>query len=286
MTTYDLGDTIPLQHRVYSNGSLSAATVALTVTAPDGTTSTPSVTTSSTGIYNAVVATDQTGVWFYVWSVSGAVPDDEVPGQFTVATRAPLVYASLYTVRLALGINNDTSRDALIEDACEAASRYIDEVCGRRFYADTSASARTYRLRGRLYMTDEGEALMVDDIASTTGLAVAIGSGSTYTTVTDYETAPDNALAQGRPITDLIRTASRWRGYGATARVRVTARWGWPSIPPAIAVATQIQAARLFRRKDSPEGVLASPEWGAVRMTRIDPDVEALIRPYVLAPLA
>jgi Phage gp6-like head-tail connector protein len=286
VTTYDLGDTIPLQHRVYSNGALTAATVALTVTAPDGTTTTPSVTTSTTGVYNATVATDQVGLWSYVWSVSGAVPDDEAPGQFTIATRAPLAYASLYTVRLALGINNDNSRDALIESACEAASRFIDDTCGRRFYADTTTSARTYRLRGRCYATDEGEALIVDDIASATGLAVAIGSGASYTTITDYETAPDNAIVRGQPITDLIRTASRWSGYGATARVRVTARWGWPAIPDAIAEATKIQAARLFRRKDSPEGVLASPEWGAVRMTRIDPDVEALIRPYVLAALA
>lgn len=286
MTAYDLGDTVPLQHRVYSNGALSAATVALTVTAPDGTTSTPSVTTSTTGVYNATVSTDQTGIWFYVWSVSGAVPDDETPGQFTVATRAPLAYASLYTVRLALGINNDTSRDDLIAGAIQAASRYIDDTCGRRFYADTSATARTYRLRGRCYRTDEGEALMVDDISSATGLAVALGSGSTYTTITDYETAPDNALVMGQPVTELIRTAGNWSGYGLTTRVRVTARWGWPSVPDAIAEATKIQAARLYRRKDSPEGVLASAEWGAVRMTRMDPDVEALIRPYVIAPIA
>lgn len=286
MTTYDLGDTIPLQHRVYSNGSLAAATVALTVTAPDGTATTPSVTTSSTGIYNAVVPTDQTGTWFYAWSVSGAVPDDEVYGQFYVANRAPLSYVSLYTARLALGVNNDTSRDDLIEAACNAASRFIDDACGRRFYTDTTATARTYRLRGRCYSTAEGEALMVDDIASATGLAVAIGSGSTYTTVTDVETAPDNATVLGQPITELIRTASRWSGYGATARVRVTARWGWPAVPDAIAEAAKIQAMRLYRRKDSPEGVLASAEWGAVRVTRIDPDVEALIRPYILAPLA
>jgi hypothetical protein len=286
VTTYDLGDTVPLQHRVYSNGSLSAATVALTVTAPDGTTTTPSVTTSSTGIYNAVVPTDQTGTWFYAWSVSGAVPDDEVYGQFYVATRAPLSYVSLYTARLALGVNNDTSRDDLILAACNAASRYIDDACGRRFYADTTTSARTYRLRGRLYATDDGEALMVDDIASATGLAVAIGSGATFTTITDYESLPDNAIVRGYPITELLRTASCWRGYGPTARVRVTAKWGWPAVPDAIAEAAKLQAVRLFRRKDSPEGVMASAEWGAVRVSRIDPDVEALVRPYMLAPLA
>lgn len=283
--TYDLGDTIPLQHRVYSAGSLTAATVTLSVTAPDGTVTAPTVTTSATGIYNATVPTDQVGPWFYVWSVTGAVPDDEVPGQFYVASRAPLTYASLYTVRLALGVNNDTSRDDLILAACQSASRFIDDVCGRRFYADATATARTYRLRARVYRCDEGEALLVDDIASTSGLIVEIGSGSTYTAVTDYETAPDNALARGQAITELIRTGSSWR-YSALSRVRITARWGWPAVPDAIAEAAKLQAARLFRRKDSPEGVLASAEWGAVRMTRMDPDVEALVRPYVLAPIA
>lgn len=285
MTTYDLGDTVALQHRVYSNGALATATVTLSVTAPDGTTSAPSVTTSTTGVYNATVTTDQIGLWFYTWSVTGAVPDDEVPGQFTVATRAPLIYASLYTVRLALGINNDTSRDDLIEGACQAASRFIDDACGRRFYADTTATARTYRLRGRCYRTDEGEALMVDDISTTSGLTVAIGYGSSYSTITDYETAPDNALALGQPITELIRTNSGW-AYSPYSRVRVTAKWGWPSVPDAITEAAKIQAMRLYRRKDSPEGVTASAEWGAVRVTRIDPDVEALIRPYMIAPVA
>lgn len=285
MTTFDLGDTVSLQHRVYSGGVLSSATVTLSVTAPDGTVTTPSVSTSSTGVFNATVATDQVGLWFYVWSVTGAVPDDEVPGQFTVATRAPLVYASLYTVRLALGINNDTSRDALIQSACEAASRYIDDTCGRRFYADTTATARTYRLRGRAYQTDEGQALMVDDISSTSGLVVAVGYGASFSTITDYETAPDNALALGQPITELIRTAGTW-SYSRFSRVRVTAKWGFPSVPDAIAEAAKLQAMRLYRRKDSPEGVMASAEWGAVRVTRIDPDVEALIRPYMTAPIA
>lgn len=284
--TYDLGDTVPLQHRVYSAGVLAAATVALTVYAPDGTTTTPSVTTSSTGVYNAVVPTDQVGLWFYVWSVSGAAPDDEGYGQFTVDTVAPLAYTSLYTVRLALGVNNDTSRDDLIAAAISASSRHIDNACGRRFYADRAATARTYRLRGRVYATDDGESLMVDDISSATSLAVAIGSGSSYTTITDYETAPDNALVRGQPITELLRTASRWSGYGPTARVRVTAKWGWPAVPDAIAEAAKLAAVRLFRRKDSPEGVTGFAEFGAVRVTKTDPDVEALIRPYVLAALA
>jgi hypothetical protein len=64
-------------------------------------------------------------------------------------------------------------------------------------------------------------------------------------------------------------------------RVRVTARWGWPSVPDGVAQAAALLAARLYRRKDSPEGVLGSSEWGAVRVARFDPDVEGLIAPYI-----
>jgi hypothetical protein len=38
-----------------------------------------------------------------------------------------------------------------------------------------------------------------------------------------------------------------------------------------------IQSARLWRRRDTPEGVLAFDELGAVRISRIDPDVSWLL---------
>jgi hypothetical protein len=57
--------------------------------------------------------------------------------------------------------------------------------------------------------------------------------------------------------------------------------WGWPSIPAEIAMATKIQASRLFIRRQSPFGIAGTPELGTVRLSsRLDPDVEALIRPF------
>jgi hypothetical protein len=46
--------------------------------------------------------------------------------------------------------------------------------------------------------------------------------------------------------------------------------------------ATLIQALRLYKRKDSPEGVLGSAEWGTVRVSRLDPDVAKLVESLVL----
>ena len=183
-------------------------------------------------------------------------------------------YAQLATLKASLNIETaDTTRDALLSQALTSASRSIDQACGRRFYLDASASARTYSPRAW-----SCERLLTDDIGSESALVVETGTTAAWTAVTDYETAPDNALARGRPITALTRDTASWGS--ATTRVRVTARWGWPAVPDDIVQATLIQAARLYRRKDSPEGVTGSSEWGVIRLSRRDPDVWALIEHY------
>lgn len=198
-------------------------------------------------------------------------------------------YATRAQLKIYLSIDTDnTNEDTLLDSVLTAASRGIDNYCGRFFYADASATARVFIPRKRTVRQVDGDELLIDDISSTSGLIVATGvaGGSTWTTVTDYETGPENAIARGRPITSLLRILSSWGLSGPTARVQVTAKWGWPSIPDVVYQATLIQAARLFHRKDSPEGVLGSPEWGPVRLSRIDPDVQALVRPLVLPSFA
>jgi hypothetical protein len=50
-------------------------------------------------------------------------------------------------------------------------------------------------------------------------------------------------------------------------------------VPANIRTATLMLAAREFRRRLSPEGVAGFGDFGAVRVSRIDPDIEALITP-------
>ncbi|MEU4150835.1 phage gp6-like head-tail connector protein [Streptomyces sp. NPDC026659] len=190
-------------------------------------------------------------------------------------------YTTAATLKLALN-TSDTTRDALLTAAIAAASRGIDKNCGRRFWLDSSATARTFNPEFRTVSYDTGQLLIVDDIGSTTGLVVATGDvGGAYTTITDYETWPENAVALGLPITGLLRHSGTW-GTTGTARVQVTAKWGWPAVPDEITQATILQALRLYKRKDSPEGVLGSAEWGAVRVGRVDPDVYELCKRFML----
>ena len=191
-------------------------------------------------------------------------------------------YADLATLKLALEIEpSDTSRDDLLTKALAAASRGIDRDTGRRFWLDPAPVVRTFNPRGRIVCDEAGERLLIDDIGSTAGLVVETGPpGGPWSAVTDFETAPDNALLDSRPLTALLRTSGSW-GYGTT-RVRITARFGWPAVPDEVVEATRIQAQRLYVRKDSPEGVTGSAEWGVVRLSRVDPDVYALIKHFVL----
>lgn len=185
-----------------------------------------------------------------------------------------MAYITTSEMKSTLGMaSSDSTRDAELTLAAEAASKLIDNQCGRVFTLDASATARTFT------PDDHDGILLVDDIGSATGLVVETGTfgSSTWETVasTDYEVSPLNALAQGKPVTGIVRPY-RW-GLNAYSRVRVTAKWGWPSVPYEVEQATMLQAIRLFKRKDSPGGVMGSEEF-MVRISKVDPDVQALIQ--------
>lgn len=196
-------------------------------------------------------------------------------------TRTP--YIQRAALKKALGIpDDDTEDDDELDRAILSSCAGIDDKTGRTFGRDASASARTYRGAGRLAWTDDHwHEFLIDDVATDAGLIVEIGSaGGGYTAVSGFITGPDNALVRRKPITSLLHP-SGWPLYWAQL-LRVTAVWGWPAVPAGIEMACQIQAGRLYRRKDSPEGVTANTEWGPIRVARLDPDVKDLIDPFVL----
>jgi hypothetical protein len=284
MPTYDLGDGIPLEHQVTdADGNLTDATVAIALTRPNGTTFTaPSITHPSTGTYRATPVPDAVGTWAGAWSTSGSVISTS-PFTFAVADPAPATYADLATVKAMLGKLTNDDRDEMIQLAITASSRAIDRRCGRRFYADKTATTRTFRASPRVSSVDLDQVLMVDDIASSTGVTIATGSsgagsGGTYTAFTNFDLGPFDAATRLLPFSEIRGPVGWLLGFQL---VQVTAKWGWPAVPDEIAQATALMATRLYRRKDSPQGVLGSSDWGLMRVSRVDPDVEALIAPYI-----
>jgi hypothetical protein len=86
VNAYDIGDVVEVlswdaaESPTGSTGFTDAAgaladptAVTLTVRAPDGTLSTPSVSKAATGRYSATVSPSQSGTWVYRWVGTGAV---------------------------------------------------------------------------------------------------------------------------------------------------------------------------------------------------------------------
>jgi len=298
MAVRDLGDAMRLEYQtVDADGNPVAATVALTVTSPSGVTSTPAVTSPVLGTYRSTFTLTAAGAWFWQWTASGTVIDVEY-GDVEVSAKSPTWYTSLAMARKACGglPEGDPDKDDLLIAAIAGSSRGIDNRCGfprRRFYRDKDVSARLFAVaeRGR-YDRCTGEWVFdVDDLASTTDLALATSmDGTTWTTVAASAVTPcgqdgdRNAPGNMQAVCELRSYGAAWWAGGRLARV--TERWGWPAIPDTISEAALLQTSRLFARRNSPEGVLGNAEWGIARVSRLDPDVRAMIGDYVLDGIA
>ncbi len=195
-------------------------------------------------------------------------------------------YTTLNAMKSYLSIS-DNSDDTILETMVESASRSIDRIANRRFYLDANATSRQYRAYNDVFA-------YVDDIGTTSSLVVAIdedGDGTFETTLTlntDYILDPLTAPSLSRPYTQLtmVNTTYTWPIFpgmfsnGLRPGVQVTARWGWPSVPDDIEMACQILTADLYKRKDSPGGVLGLGDLGAIRMSPLGRDVTAMVRAY------
>jgi len=190
-------------------------------------------------------------------------------------------YCTLAEIRGEIGITDatDNTDDTRLERAVVAASRAIDNECGRRFYLDSAATARYFTAK-------ESDYLRVDDIGTATGLIVATDSAGARTYAdtwasTDYDAEPYNALADGWPITALQVTPQGSYSFPTLRKAcKITAKWGWPSVPADIKTAAMIEAIRLYKRKDAPFGIMGSMETGLLTLPKLDPDVKLLIMPY------
>lgn len=195
-------------------------------------------------------------------------------------------YCTDTELRNQLGDDGAALSQVLVDRAIGAASRAIDRHCRRRFWLDTDVATRTYVVPG-------AEAAYVDDIGARVGVVVKVGTDgvnfpTTLTADVDFVLEPRNA---DQYDTATFGAFAFWRirpvigGLGLyvdprTPTLQVTARFGWSAVPDDVAEACIIKAASLFKRKDAPFGVASFNEFGAVRITRDDPDVLDLLSTY------
>jgi hypothetical protein len=190
-------------------------------------------------------------------------------------------YASLNDLKTALRIQ-DSVDDSLLEIALESASRLIDEYTMRNFYNAGTAT--------RVFVPSDDDCVPIDDAVSISSVAVSTLLNKTFDqtwSTDDYQTEPLNGIADGLPGWPITRI----RAIGVyefpydeddeVATVQITGVWGWSAVPTTVKQATIIQAMRIFKRLDSPLGVISSPDTGYFRISsRIDPDVAMLLNSY------
>jgi hypothetical protein len=190
-------------------------------------------------------------------------------------------YATLAQLKAALRVpNSDTVDDSTLQLALDAASEAIVVQCGRTFgtaAADTS----------RVYAAGKTDVVEIDDVYSITA-AYFSEDGATWNVTTNYQAEPLNGMSDGIafPTTRLRTTnAATWPVRSGLQTVKVTGRFGFGSIPTSVKQAEIMQAIRWFKRPDAPFGVTFG-EMGGLRVSRVDPDIAAMLMPYTRPRLA
>lgn len=197
-------------------------------------------------------------------------------------------FTTLAALKAALGIA-DTVDDTALELSIEAASRQIENHCGkgRKFWQDATVVARKYfpQLSNMLY---------VDDISTVTGLLVKVDTSdngtfdTSLTITTDFDVHPVNAAAESpvRPF-DSIRlldgTVSSFTALGSgRPSVQVTAKFGWTVVPDQVERACVFQAKNIFKAPDTMYGSFQlAAEGSALKVPSMDPLARALLESFV-----
>jgi hypothetical protein len=183
-------------------------------------------------------------------------------------------YSTLAQVKAALRIT-DSIDDSLLNMAIESASRAIDQYTNRNFYNAGTAV--------RYFAPNDAFNVTIDDLISLSSLQTMNDSDQIYDTnwgADDYQLEPLNGIVDGipQPYTHIRAIGDfTFLNIGGEATVKVTGVWGWNAVPIQVTQATVIQASRIYKRLDSPLGII-SGELGSMRVgSRLDPDVAQLV---------
>lgn len=173
-----------------------------------------------------------------------------------------------------------TAEDDLVDDAISSASREMERHTNRQFNNAGAASSRLYR-------AVSCESIAVDDFWTTAGFILEVDTNGDGTwTVVDadqYELSPLNGMLNGVPWVywriDMVGTTSL--PLYRKACVRVTAQWGWETIPADVKQACKIHASDTFQLKDSRMGVAGSDQFGTIVRVRDNSAVAAKLKHFV-----
>ncbi len=188
-------------------------------------------------------------------------------------------YCTLAELKASLAIS-DSIDDTPLEAAITATSRMIDDYTGRFFYRNGTSQVPV----SRYYTPLDPWTMNMDDNYTITQVATDDNFNQTWDTVwatSDYMLEPVNNPQRGWPVNRILAIGRYVWPYYLPQSCRISGIWGWEAVPAEVNMATLIQAARLFTRRQSPFGIAGSPDLGTVRLSaKLDADVETLLRPF------
>lgn len=230
--TYYVGQRATLHTEIRNEaGTLTDATVTLTVTAPDGTVSTPTVNHPGTGLYNADVTFNQAGDWLRVWSTTGAVIS--VDSDQIHVTSPVLRVVGLAEVK-EHGNITATNADRELLDFIGTAQEMVEAVVG----VTTPRTITDERLRQR-----PGEAFAWLQHTPVLEVTTVVENGVTLVAGSHYLLWPDTGRLDRLP-------SGRW----SCTDTLVTYRAGRTPMPDAIRWAVKELTIHLWRSTQAQRG--------------------------------
>lgn len=153
MAVYDLGDVVALGVKITDgNGNLAnATTVVCTITLPDGSTATPTVVNSATGVYDIDYTPTMYGRYAVRWVATGTNAS-AYADEFSVRDFTDLGIVSLDEVKAHLNIatdNHDEELRRFIDAATDLCENYVGSVLGRKTFVSEKYDGNTDIIRIR-----------------------------------------------------------------------------------------------------------------------------------------
>lgn len=268
--TWEIGDVLPLAWTITVAGVPTNATVTVTVTKPDGTSSSPAVTNPATGSYAANYTPTVNGQHIFRWVATGAVTAAE-SGSFVVGGIISLAQAKA-TLR-----KSSTADDVQIQEYIDALTGPMEAYCGPIIARSVTE-----------WPESEGSAVLMLDqtpIISVTSLTEYRGNVAyPYTEITDptsgglYTFIVDPTL-DGK----VTRVFNGGRNLPFTGPVKAVYQVGLAVIPPNYTLAGKLLVQALWRTQNGGAGLPALPDEAAQQDLIIEtirsPRIQMLLGP-------
>lgn len=190
-------------------------------------------------------------------------------------------YATLAELKAQMDLDAITTNDTELTRCLDAAAAWIESPagCGRVFALDATDTTK-------LFMPTSEGVVDVPDLVSVTSIKVDTRGDRSYATTlaaADYQLYP---LIGSRYEQIRIWPQSS-KSFRPDRLVQVVGKFGYvegAAAPIPIKEANLLLAARLYKRREAPFGILQSTDLGTfTRLSKEDPDVANLLAPYRLS---